>query len=300
MTSTDMSIPFRSRVWTTPSVLVSLELILIGAASGSLGGPAGALVVAVVGLAWSLLLTLAVGWLGGGPARRRWGLGIVLACFVVVGLFAGSLAEESRRLGWAITALIIVVGAVWAGVALRLSRSRLAEVAWSGTTLGLAAFAAAVLTGTALMSQLLMGAFLASKPDEFADLVRGYLGDAEAFPFYSLNTTLEWMLLPLAVLLGWHVPAVRRLLVACLAIFVAMRVWTYLYFVPLITDWADTDAAMTDSELDQARLWVGLSWVRFTGDLAVSVLLGLAVLTIRPSAPQRGDALAIHSTDQAF
>jgi hypothetical protein len=60
-------------------------------------------------------------------------------------------------------------------------------------------------------------------------------------------------------------------------LFVAMRVWTYLYFVPQISDWSEGTAPLTPVQLDQARTWVGLSWIRVAVDIATTALVLLAV-----------------------
>jgi hypothetical protein len=59
--------------------------------------------------------------------------------------------------------------------------------------------------------------------------------------FYGLvNTPREWLLVPLAVLLNWHLPRRRRLLLAAVAVLYLERVVTYLYFAPTVLGWQDT------------------------------------------------------------
>jgi hypothetical protein len=71
---------------------------------------------------------------------------------------------------------------------------------------------AAVVTGSALMGQLLMTAALPDSAQFFTDLIRGSIGTAEALPFYLFNTPMEWLIVPAALLLNWNLPARRNLL----------------------------------------------------------------------------------------
>lgn len=74
--------------------------------------------------------------------------------------------------------------------------------------------------------------------------------------------------MPAVLLLTWQVPQQRRLVLTAAVLFVAMRVWTYLYFVPQISDWSQGTTPLTPVQLDQARTWVGLSWIRVAVDIA--------------------------------
>jgi hypothetical protein len=138
--------------------------------------------------------------------------------------------------------------------------------------------AAGLLTGSALLELLVMQAALTEAPSFFAELVRPPIGDAIVLPFYLLNTPVEWLLVPATLLLTWRVPRQRRLVLAAAVIFVVARVWTYLWFVPQVIDWSEAPAGvpLSPEQLDQAGLWVDLSWIRLAINLATVTLVLLA------------------------
>jgi hypothetical protein len=118
--------------------------------------------------------------------------------------------------------------------------------------------------GFALLDLSLHSRLLATSPHDIATLIQPPLGDVFVVGLIALNTALEWLLLPALVLLSWHIPKRRTLVVGAAALYYAMRAWSYLYFVPRIFDWADLPAGQPFSaeQLDQIRVWVALSWVR--------------------------------------
>jgi energy-converting hydrogenase Eha subunit A len=274
---------------TPSSLLVAVGLALVGGATGSLVGPIGVVIIALVGLLWALLLTLAVGWLDR-PERRRWAAAIIFALFVPIGLLAGSLPDDGG-LGIVAVVAIVAFGAVLAGTAASLGRTREARDAWTSATLAVSVFVAGLLSGSALGAQLLFSAALADAPTVFTALIQGYLGDAQALPYYMLNTPLEWLLIPLLVLLTWPMPRLRPFAVAALVIFVLDRAWTYLWFVPQITAW-ETAPSLSPAQLDEARVWTGLSWVRFAVDLVVTTLLLIAAFRHRAQERERVELTA--------
>ena len=57
--------------------------------------------------------------------------------------------------------------------------------------------------------------------------------------------------------------------------FFALRVWSYLYFIPDILDWnqGTTGQPLSADQLDQAAFWVDLSWIRLGADATIALLL---------------------------
>jgi hypothetical protein len=98
--------------------------------------------------------------------------------------------------------------------------------------------------------------------------------------FYGLvNTLREWLLVPLALLLSWHLPRRRPLLLAMVAVLYIERVITYLYFAPTVLGWQDTTPAeTTPALLDEVRQWMALDWVRAPVDWFVLVALMVVVV----------------------
>jgi hypothetical protein len=197
---------------------------------------------------------------------------VAVAGTTLIGASAGSL-------GGPIPAAILgAVGFAW-GVVVVLIAARLIRsprrATFSNVALYAATFATACLTGVGLHDMPIMAVSVDGAPQFFADLVRPPVGDAEALPFYLLNTPLEWLLIPAALLLNAWIPKRRKLILVATVIFIALRVWSYVYFIPQILDWGEGQAGqpLTAAQLEQATLWVDLSWIRLAMDAAIALLL---------------------------
>ncbi len=212
----------------------------------------------------------------------------------------------SGSLGGPIFAVLgAVVGALWGVglvyVAARMSRSPARRQRWANATLFATVVAAGLITGVGFLSLLMMNAALGSRPQVFADMVRGAVGDAEALPFFLFNTPLEWILVPAALLLTWSNPRARKLMLTALILWTLQRVWTYTYFVPLINEWGEgaPGTPMTADELSNAQTWVNLSWIRNAVDLETMVMALLAIFAnARPAHSTTTDEPAASILDQ--
>jgi hypothetical protein len=190
----------------------------------------------------------------------------------LVGFSAGTL-------GGPVAAMIFgAVGFLWGVLAVlvakRLTRSSRPTV-FANVSLYAATFASTCLTGLGLQIMPIMDVSVTHAPQFFADLVRPPIGDAEALPFYLLNTPLEWLFIPGALLLNARIPRRRTLILAAATLYFAMRVWSYLYFISDILEWnrGMTGQPLSSAQLVQAVLWVDLSWVRLGLDAATALLL---------------------------
>jgi hypothetical protein len=211
---------------------------------------------------------------------------VAVAGTSLVGLSAGTL-------GGPVAAMIFgAVGLLWGllafFVAKRLARSP-RHAAFANVSLYAATFAITCLTGVGLQIMPIMDLTVAAAPQFFADLVRPPIGDAEALPYYLLNTPLEWLLIPAALLLNARIPKRRTLVLTAATLFFALRVWSYLYFIPDILEWNQgmTGQPLSSDQLDQAVLWVDLSWIRLGLDAAIALLLLGAAFVPAASADPR-------------
>lgn len=154
--------------------------------------------------------------------------------------------------------LAVLAGAVWGAVigwvGLRLRTRRRVLGAWledGFVCLGAVAFAFASCGG--LMAILLWDGALNSGSVTGETLEASFL---PSIPFYiAVNGVLEMLIMPAALVLGWRPGPRRVLIVATAAAYFAMRVWTYLTFVPARLAWADSDhsaQALTAAERQQA------------------------------------------------
>lgn len=112
-----------------------------------------------------------------------------------------------------------------------------------------------------------------------------------------VNTPREWLLVPLALLVNWHLPRRRRLLVAAVAVLYLERVITYLYFAPTVLSWQDTTPAQTTPALvAEVGRWMRLDLARTPVDwMLVAVLLAVVVAypRIRASSGQAAAAVTM-------
>jgi hypothetical protein len=190
----------------------------------------------------------------------------------LVGFSAGTLGGPVAAMTFG------AIGFLWGVLAFLLARrlngsSRRAMFA--NISLYTATFAITGLTGVGLQIMPIMDVSITHAPQFFADLVRPPIGDAEALPYYLLNTPLEWLLIPAALLLNARIPQRRTLIMIAATMFFALRVWSYLYFIPDILDWnqGTTGQPLSADQLDQAAFWVDLSWIRLGADATIALLL---------------------------
>lgn len=153
--------------------------------------------------------------------------------------------------------LALLAGAAWGaalGVVCSWLRGKPALGAWledAFVALGTVGFAFAGCGG--LMAILLLNGALDSSSVTGQTLERTFL---PSIPYYiAVNSVLEILLIPGVIVLAWR-PGVRRVLVlAAAALYFAMRVWTYLAFVPSRLGWAESDhttAPLSPAERRQA------------------------------------------------
>jgi hypothetical protein len=84
-------------------------------------------------------------------------------------------------------------------------------------------------------------------------------GPNHSLAYGLVNTPREWLLVPLALLLNWHLPRRRRLLLAMVAVLYVERVITYLYFAPTVLSWQETTPAQTTPALLE-EVAAGCAW----------------------------------------
>jgi hypothetical protein len=151
----------------------------------------------------------------------------------------------------------LLAGAVWGAIVALVGtwlRSRSTLGAWledAFVYLGTAAFAFAGCGG--LMAILLLNGALDSSSITGETLERTFL---PSIPYYiAVNSVLEVLVIPAVIVLGWRPGARRALILGASALYFAMRVWTYLAFVPARLGWAESDhttAPLNPAERRQA------------------------------------------------
>jgi hypothetical protein len=180
------------------------------------------------------------------------------------------------------------VGLVWTLLAIPIARAvngrreRLGH--WPDTVALLAAANAAIVVGFGLLLDLTY-----PTAESYLAMNQTAAGPNHSFAYGLVNTPREWVLVPLALLLSWHLPKRRRLLLAAVAVLYIERVITYLYFAPTVLDWQDTTPAQTTPALlDEVGRWMRLDLARSPVDwllLAVLMVVVVAYPRIRGSAP---------------
>jgi hypothetical protein len=104
--------------------------------------------------------------------------------------------------------------------------------------------------------------------------------------FITMNSLMEWLLMPVALFLNWHIPKRRTFIVIAAVAFYAMRLWSYIYFVPNIFEFGalPPDGPFSAEIVEQFRMWVNLSWLRFAIQDALTYLLLLLAAFVPASA----------------
>jgi hypothetical protein len=207
-----------------------------------------------------------------------------IAAYLVVGVLAAVLNALSFRTIDVPIPVGAASGVAWTllaiGVATLVNRRRDRLSHWPDTVALLAAANAAIVVGAGLLLDITF-------PDAAAYLALNQTGAGPNHSFFYglVNTPREWLLVPLAVLLNWHLPKRRRLLLAAVAVLYVERVITYLYFAPTVLGWQDTTPAQTTPALlDAVNRWMRLDLARSPVDWFLLAALLVAVIAY-PRAP---------------
>ena len=209
-----------------------------------------------------------------------------MAAYLVVGVLAVVLNTLSfGTFGQPLTGA--VVGLAWtalaAAIATYVNRRRHRLGHWPDTVALLAAANAAMVVGAGLLLDITF-----PTADAYLAMNQTQAGPNHSFFYGLVNTPREWLLVPLALLVNWHLPKRRRLLVAAVAVLYVERVITYLYFAPTVLSWQDTTPTQTTPALlEEVSRWMRLDLARSPVDwLLVAVLMFVVVAypRARPSA----------------
>jgi hypothetical protein len=211
--------------------------------------------------------------------RRR------IEAYLAVGVLVVVLNTLSLRAVGQPVAVGVASGLAWTLLAVPVAtavnrrRDRLGH--WPDTVALLAAANAAIVVGAGLLLDITFPSAAA-----YLAMNQTPAGPNHSFFYGLVNTPREWLLVPLAVLLNWHLPERRRLLVAAVAVVYVERVVTYLYFAPTVLSWQDTTPSQTTPALlEGVGRWMRLDLVRSPVDwflLAVLLIAVVAYPRVRP------------------
>jgi hypothetical protein len=188
----------------------------------------------------------------------------------VASSLAGSIAViaigAATGLGWG-----LLVGRIAGWLTRREDR---ALILANGSVL-IATLIATTLFGGSLFAMLLYAA--AAAPEVMLFLMRPPLKGGFTF-FLIFNTLMEWLVIPAALYLNWHLSQRRILVVAGALLYYAARAWTYLYFVPGVFEFMATSPGGTLAAdlVSRVTRWVDLSWIRAAIDGVTAVLFLVA------------------------
>jgi hypothetical protein len=208
---------------------------------------------------------------------------VVPALVVVGGLgvstlggFSAALVAGSLALGW---------GLFLGFIARRLARRESRRAALANGSVFLAALGAGLMVGGSLLEMMLLSAGLGSPSTTFT-IVHPPFGDSFNLFIITLNSLMEWLLIPAALFLNWHIPKRRTFIVIAASAFYAMRVWSYVYFVPNIFEFGalPPDGPFSAEVVERFRMWVNLSWLRFAFQDVLTYLLFLLAAFVPASA----------------
>ena len=195
--------------------------------------------------------------------------------FSTLGGFSAALVAGGVGLGWA-----LFLGFI----AMRLAPSESRRAALANASVFLATLGAGLMAGGALLQQMLVSAGLGAPSTTFT-MVHPPFGGSFSL-FITMNSLMEWLLMPMALFCNWHIPKRRTFIVIAAVAFYAMRLWSYIYFVPNIFEFGalPPDGPFSAEIVEQFRMWVNLSWLRFAIQDALTYLLLLLAAFVPASA----------------
>src|SRR5215204_5229896 len=196
--------------------------------------------------------------------------------FSTLGGVGAALIAGGVGLGW---------GLFLGFIARRLARSESRRAALANASVFLAALGAGLMAGGSLLEQMLLSAGL-STPSTTFTMIHPPFGGSFSLFIITLNSLMEWLLMPVALFCNWHIPKRRTFFVIAASAFYAMRVWTYLYFVPNIFEFGvlPPDGPFPAEIVERFRIWVNLSWLRFAIQDVLPYLLFLLAAFVPASA----------------
>jgi len=141
------------------------------------------------------------------------------------------------------------------------------------------------MAGGSLLQQMLLSAGLGTSSTTFT-IVHPPFGGSFSLFIITLNSLMEWLLMPVALFLNWHIPKRRTFIVIAAAVFYAMRLWSYIYFVPNIFEFGalPPDGPFSAEIVERFRMWVNLSWFRFAFQDVLPYLLFLLAAFVPASS----------------
>jgi hypothetical protein len=168
---------------------------------------------------------------------------------------------------------------------MRLARSESRRAALANGSLFLITLAMGLMAGGGLPYQLLLSAGL-STPSTTFTMIHPPFSDTSNVFIITMNSLMEWLLIPAALFLNWHIPKRRTLIVIAAAAFYAMRVWSYIYFVPNIFEFGalPPDGPFSAEVVERFRMWVNLNWIRIAIQEILTFLLFLLAAFVPASA----------------
>ena len=207
--------------------------------------------------------------------RRDPFLVVVPATTVIGALGATALGSVTAALLGAVSGL--GWGLLLGFIATRLARRESLRPGLANVSVFLATLCSGMLAGGALLEMMLLSAGLGTSSTTFTMIHPPFGGSFNLF-IITMNSLMEWLLIPVALFLNWHIPKRRKLIVIAAVVYYAMRVWTYFYFVPNIFEFGalPPDGPFSAELVERFRIWVNLSWFRLVIDVLTNLLFLLA------------------------
>jgi hypothetical protein len=198
--------------------------------------------------------------------------------FSTLGGFGAALIAAGVGVGWA-----LFLGFI----AMRLARSESRRAALANASVFLATLGAGLMAGGSLLEMMLLSAGLGAPSTTFTMIHPPFGGSFSLF-IITMNSPMEWLLMPVALFLNWHIPKRRTFIVIAAVAFYAMRLWSYIYFVPNIFEFGalPPEGPFSAEVVERFRMWVNLSWLRFAIQDLLPYLLFLLAAFVPASASE--------------
>ncbi|PSL00255.1 hypothetical protein CLV63_102382 [Murinocardiopsis flavida] len=186
----------------------------------------------------------------------------------------------------------VVQGLLWTLIAALVATRLLRTRTQSGRGPDAAALVA-TLGGAMIFGPGLYTALTYLTPEAYLGLMLSEDPGAAYIYFMVMNPMMEWLIVPIAVLLNWNWPRRRAAAISGAVVYFAVRTWTAFYFAPVAMGWsASAGSAPTQAQLDQAQQWLTLDWPRIVLDLVVCLAFASVLLMRRIGPVRRENAAA--------
>ena len=204
-----------------------------------------------------------------------------VAFTTLIGLFSSNMIQVEEQLYMSklnIFSIGTIVGLLWGFIIThRFINSLFSSKIYAQMLLCISSFSFCILSGGSLFGMMSYTS-VQNNPIAILQFMKPPIGGGFVF-FVLFNTLMELLFFPLLINRFYnHSKYINRMLFTSSCIYYFSRVWTYVYFAPMIVNKFIPLASRGVTSLDtntenEITLWIQLSWLRALADISSSFLL---------------------------